>query len=527
MSVQREGVRRVLVTGATGYIGGRLVPELLDAGYEVRCLVRSPDKLRDETWHDAVEVVKGDVGDAESVRSAMAGIDAAYFLVHSMGSSADFAAHDRKAAAIFRDAAAGAGVKRIVYLGGLGRDDDPALSAHLLSRHEVGRVLAEGPVAVTELRAAVIIGSGSASFEMLRYLAEILPVMVTPRWVDNRCQPIAIKDVLSDLVAVLECPDAARRVLEIGGPDVLTYREMMHLYAEVAGLKRRVIVGVPILSPRLSSLWVGLVTPLPSGLARPLVESLINEVIVRDRPITDVLEVHPSPLREAIEMALRRVEDLGVSTRWSDADLPGRTPADAMPTDPDWAGGSLLCDSQTARTDSTPDDLFRAVERIGGERGWYVTPILWRIRGWADKLVGGVGMRRGRNHPDAMSVGDVVDFWRVEAVEPDQLIRLRAEMKLPGEAWLEWQIAPDEPRPGIQGAALTQRAIFYPRGLLGRVYWYCLVPFHALIFRRMADRIAASAGAEVAETVKGDPTQPGSQAADAVRTPASVGADAS
>ena len=520
MSVpQPDAPQTVLVTGATGYIGGRLVPELLDAGYRVRCLARSPDKLRDESWHDAVEVVKGDVGDADSVEAAMAGIDGAYFLVHSMGSSADFAAHDRKAAAIFRDAAAGAGVDRIVYLGGLGRDDDPALSAHLRSRHEVGRVLADGPVAVTELRAAVIIGSGSASFEMLRYLAEILPVMVTPKWVDNRCQPIAIRDVLYDLVAVLDCPEAADRVLEIGGPDVLTYREMMHLYADVAGLRRRLIMGVPILTPGLSSLWVGLVTPLPSGLARPLVESLINEVVVRDRAISDVLELHPTPLREAIEMALRRVEGLGVSSRWSDADLPGRTPADPMPTDPEWAGGSLLCDGQTARTDATPEALFRAVQRIGGDRGWFVTPLLWKVRGWADKLVGGVGMRRGRNHPDTMWVGDVVDFWRVEAVEPPHLIRLRAEMKLPGEAWLEWQIAPDEPRPGTRGAALTQRAIFYPRGLLGRLYWYCLVPFHALIFRRMADRIAASAGAEVAETVAGDPSDPGSDAADAVGTP--------
>lgn len=490
-------IRRVLMTGATGYIGGRLVPELLDAGYEVRCLVRNPDKLSDEEWCDQVEIVRGDVTDRASVVAAMDGMDAAYYLVHSMGASTDFSSKDREAASTFRDAAAEAELQRIVYLGGLGRDDDPKLSAHLQSRHEVGGVLADGPVPVTELRAAIIIGSGSASFEMLRYLVEILPVMICPRWVHNRCQPIGIGDVLFFLVAVLGTEEAAGRVLEIGGPDVLSYREMMLTYAEVAGLRRRRILPVPVLSPSLSSRWVGLVTPLPTGLARPLVESLINEVVVEDRPVTAVVPHEPLPFREALERALARVAELEVVTSWSDATLPGTSPADPMPSDPDWAGGSLLCDRQESTSEASPSDLFQTVQGIGGARGWYVTPILWGMRGFADKLIGGVGMRRGRRNPDVMWVGDAVDFWRVEAVEPTSLIRLRAEMKLPGEAWIEWRIEAEG-----SGSRLDQRAIFYPRGLLGRLYWYTLIPFHALIFKRMCHLIATAAE-ERAPTARG------------------------
>ncbi len=481
----------VLVTGATGYIGGRLVPELLDAGHQVRCLARTPSKLDDQEWRDRVEVVQGDVTDRESLDPALAEVDAATFLVHSMGGTAAFEEEDRKAAATFRDACADADVKRIVYLGGLGRDDDPKLSRHLQSRHEVGRVLADGPVPVTELRAAIIIGSGSASFEMLRYLVEVLPVMTTPKWVDNRCQPIAIRDVLGWLVGALANPDDTDdHVWEIGGPDVLTYREMMQAYAEAAGLPKRRIIVVPVLSPSLSSRWVGLVTPLPTGLARPLVESLINEVVVTDPPERSPLDRPPHDFAAAVDLALQRSADFQVTTRWSDASLSGRSPADPLPSDPDWAGGSLYADTQTGTTSASPENLFAVISGVGGDRGWYVTPFLWNARGWIDKLIGGVGMRRGRRHPDKLWVGDAVDFWRVEAVERDALVRLRAEMRLPGEAWIQWKITPEE---GGDGAQVEQQAIFYPRGLLGRLYWYLLVPFHGLIFARMLQRMTEAA----------------------------------
>lgn len=480
----------ILVTGATGYIGGRLVPALLADDHRIRCLVRSPAKLASAPWSEQVEIVEGSVTDEPALDRAMADVDVAFYLVHSMGGSPEFDKVDRAAARAFREAASRAGVRRIVYLGGLGRDDDPRLSRHLRSRHEVGEVLADGPVPVTELRAALIIGSGSASFEMLRYLVEVLPVMITPRWVDNLCQPIAIRDVVHQLVTAAQNSGTTSEVIEIGGPDRLTYRQMMQTYAAVAGLKPRVIVGVPFLTPKLSSLWVSLCTPLPASLARPLVESLINEVVVT-RP--SAAEPPPGVLtfRESVELAVERSADLQVATRWSDAGLPGHSPADPLPTDPDWAGGSVLIDEKTVLTDATPEALFKVASGIGGDRGWYVAPLLWSLRGWLDKLVGGVGMRRGRRHPDQLRVGDALDFWRVEALEPPSLIRLRAEMRLPGEAWLEWHIDSVGDR-----RRLTQRAIFYPRGLIGRAYWYCLLPFHGVIFGRLARRLSDTAGRE-------------------------------
>ena len=478
----------VLVTGATGYIGGRLVPELLRAGHRVRCLARTPSKLADVDWADRVTVVQGDIGDEDAVVEAMEGCDAAYFLVHSMGGDDDFASRDREHAAVFAGAAARVPtMERIVYLGGLGDDDDD-LSPHLASRHEVGRVLAAGPVPVTELRAAVIIGSGSASFEMLRNLVEVLPVMVTPRWVDTSVQPIAIRDILHALETVIDRDDAAGRIIQVGGPDVLTYREMMHAYADVAGLRRRRIIPVPVLTPWLSSLWVGLVTPLPPDLAAPLIESLVNEVVVTERAV-DLFEGHEQVgFRRSIELALRRVEDLDVGTRWSDASLPGTTPADPLPSDPDWSGGTAFVDSQAVTTDATPEQVFATLSGIGGSRGWFSADILWSVRGVADRLVGGPGMRRGRRDPDRLRVGDALDFWRVEDHRPPERLLLRAEMRLPGHAWLEWEID----RSGSE-TTLTQRAIFVPRGLLGRAYWYTMVPFHHLIFARMADQIVRRA----------------------------------
>ena len=489
----------VLVAGSTGYVGGRLVPELLAAGHSVRCLVRDPAKLGDAAWRDQVDVMRGDVTDPTSVRAALEGIDVVYYLVHSMGATADFEARDRAAARCVAQAASDAGTGRIVYLGGLGRDDDPMLSRHLGRRHEVGRVLAAGSTPVTELRAAVIIGSGSASFEMLRYLVEVLPVMVAPRWVDSRCQPIAIRDVLVSLVAAANDAAVGHRVVEIGGADVLTYRQMMQRYARLAGLSRRVIVPVPLLTPRLSSLWISLVTPLPADLARPLVDSLVMDVVVTRDPGPPFRSPEQNMgFDDAVRLALQRSATLQVATRWSDASLPGRTPADPLPTDASWAGGLLLADEQRVRTDATPDALFRTISGIGGDRGWYVTPLLWSIRGWIDKAVGGVGMRRGRRHPDDLWVGDSLDFWRVEAVEPDRLVRLRAEMRLPGDAWLEWRIVPDG-----SAVRLEQRALFAPKGLWGRLYWYGLLPFHGLIFGRLAARLVAAASAPVESTPVG------------------------
>lgn len=476
-----DGWMRTAVAGATGYIGSRLVPQLLDAGSEVVCLARTPGKLDDRPWRNAVEVRRCDVLDAEQLVTGLEGCDAAYYLVHSMGSNGDFAAADRAAAANFADAAEENRLRRIVYLGGLGSGDE--LSSHLDSRQEVGSVLASGSTPVTELRAAVVIGSGSVSFEMLRYLTEVLPIMTTPRWVETKCQPIAIRDVLSYLVATLEDLPGSR-IYEIGGPDVVSYHEMMQLYAEVAGLRRRVILPVPVLSPRLSSLWIGLVTPLPVGVARPLVDSLRNEVTVsagRAAPFP----VDPMPLRKAIEQALDLDDQLDVPSRWSDANA---SPARPLAGDPEWAGGTLLVDRQVVETRASPEDLFWAFSRIGGSVGYYTHDWAWRLRGLIDTLVGGVGLRRGRRHPEEVRLHDTVDFWRVSAVMPGEFMQLSAEMRLPGEAWLEWRV-----NEGSEGRQLEQTASFRPRGLAGRMYWYAMLPFQHLILERMARRISQAA----------------------------------
>jgi uncharacterized protein YbjT (DUF2867 family) len=480
----------VLVTGATGYVGGRLVDQLLEAGYRVRCLVRSPAKLAGAPWADRVEVVQGDV--LEGLGDAMVDAAAVYYLVHTIGASADWVERDRRAAEHVRDAAASAGVRRIVYLGGLGDGRNEQLSPHLASRHEVGRVLAAGSVPVTELRAAVIIGAGSASFEMLRYLVEVLPVMVTPRWVRTRCQPIAIRDVLRLLVGVLPAADAAGRVFEIGGPDVLSYQEMMDVYAEEAGLRRRWLIPVPVLTPGLSSHWVGLVTPLPRSLARPLVDSLVNEVTADTRAIRDLV---PGPLlsyREAVRAALGRLRAGSVPTAWSGAEIGGRAPAAPMPTDPGWSGGTVLADRRDRHVDAPPAAVYAVLNRLGGRRGWYWGEWLWAVRGFVDKLVGGVGMRRGRRDPNVLRVGDPLDFWRVEVLEPDARVRLHAEMKLPGEAWLEWRIDPDG-----DGSRVHQLARFHPRGLWGRAYWLSVAAFHRFVFTGLLAGIARDAEARV------------------------------
>ena len=500
---------KVAVIGATGYVGGRLVPELLAAGHEVRCLARNPDRLAGVDWRPYVEVATADVLDQRSLEEALAGIEAVYYLVHAMGHTGDFEHTDRVGADNTRKAAETAGLSRIVYLGGLGEDDPDELSPHLASRHEVGHVLAAGTVLVTELRAAVIIGSGSASFEMLRHLDEVLPVMICPRWVTKtKCQPIGIADVLHYLVAVVDAPDAAGQILEIGGPDVLTYRDMMDRYAAIAGLRRRLIIPVPLLTPRLSSHWVNLVTPLPYGLARPLVDRLINDVVVHpERDIRRLIDHEPHTLDEAIERALAVVGDLEIRTSWMDS-APSNTPASPMPQDPDWAGATIYQDIQEVTTTASPAALFATVAGIGGERGWYVAGPLWTLRGWLDKLTGGVGMRRGRRHPDLLRVGDALDFFRVEAYEPPELLRLRAEMKVPGEAWLEWRITDNGPR----SSQLRQLARFHPRGVAGRAYWWALLPIHKLISKQLAQRLADRAETPRSQSERDDHGAPPSKA---------------
>ena len=486
----RSELIRVGVIGATGYVGGRLVPALIDQGHAVRCISRNPDRMATVEWRSSVEVAEADVLDHESLETAFEDLDAVYYLVHAMGSSHDFAAADRDGARNTQRAAHTAGVSRIIYLGGLGADAEQPLSSHLSSRHEVGRVLADGPVPVTELQAAVIIGSGSASFEMLRHLVEVLPVMICPRWVTKtQCQPISIADVLHYLTHVLEVDTTVGEILEIGGPNVMTYGEMMQSYARCAGLRRRVIVPVPILTPRLSSHWVNLVTPLPIGLARPLVDSLINDVVVTpQRDVARHITHDTMSFEESVDNALAHIQDLTVSTSWMDSSS-SESPAAPMPQDPDWAGGTILEDVREVRSTASASDLFALVSGIGGERGWYFGDWLWAARGWVDKLIGGVGMRRGRRHPDQLRVGDALDFFRVEVCEPNRLLRLRAEMKLPGSAWLEWQIIEN----GDGSRTLRQLARFNPRGVAGRLYWWALLAPHALIFTKMSARLVAAA----------------------------------
>jgi uncharacterized protein YbjT (DUF2867 family) len=488
----RPGLR-CLVTGATGYIGGRLVPELLGAGHRVRCLARSPAKLRDYPWAGDAEVVRGDVTDAGSVAEALRGVDVAYYLVHALGTGHAFEETDRKAAGIFGEQARAAGVRRIVYLGGLTPAGVPRerLSPHLRSRAEVGDILLKSGVPTTVLRAAVIIGSGSASFEMLRYLTERLPVMITPSWVRTRIQPIGVRDVLRTLVGSARMPAEVNRTFDIGGPEILTYLEMMQRYAAVAELPRRLILPVPVLTPGLSSHWVGLVTPVPASIARPLTESLRHEVVCHEH---DIVRYVPDPpgrpfgFDEAVSLALQRVRDAQVTTRWSSASVPG-APSDPLPTDPDWAGGSLYTDQREQAVDAPPGALWRVIEGIGGENGWYSFPPAWALRGRLDRLVGGVGLRRGRRDAARLRVGDSLDFWRVEEIEPGRLLRLRAEMRLPGLAWLEMYA-----EPGAEGRSrYRQRALFHPHGLLGHAYWWSISPFHAVVFGGMARNIAKAA----------------------------------
>ena len=472
----------ILLTGATGYVGGRLLPLLVADGWRVRCLARQPEHLSARV-PAGVEVVQGDVLDAASLSAALQGVAAAFYLVHSMGATGDFETQDRLAAENFATAARAAGVQRIIYLGGLG-EDDPDLSAHLRSRHEVGDRLRAHGVPVIEFRASIIIGSGSLSYEMIRALVERLPVMIMPRWVRVTAQPIAIGDVLAYLRAALSLKVDVSVIVEIGGPDQVSYGELMREYAQQRGL-RRLMIPVPLLTPRLSSLWLGLVTPLYARVGRKLVDSLRYSTVVGDDSAQRLFAIRPVGVREAIARALRNEDSSFAQTRWSDA------LSAAMDKPRHWGGtrlGNRLVDSRSTQVAASPAEVFAAVERIGGATGWYYATWLWTLRGWLDLLMGGVGMRRGRRHPERLRVGDTLDCWRVEAIQPDQRLRLAAEMKLPGRAWLEFDVQSDG-----NGARLRQTATFDPLGLWGLAYWYGVWPLHQFVFAGMLRGLAQAA----------------------------------
>jgi uncharacterized protein YbjT (DUF2867 family)/uncharacterized protein YndB with AHSA1/START domain len=477
----------VLVTGATGYIGGRLVPHLLEAGYRVRCLVRDAKRLQGRSWSDQVEVVEADALHPETLPAAMTGVWGTYYLIHSLSDTKDYRERDIIVARNFGHAAKVAGVERIIYLGGLG-DPHTQLSVHLRSRQETGAALREAGVPVTEFRAAVIIGSGSLSFEMIRYLTERLPVMISPRWVYTRIQPIAIRDILSYLVDALKMPESAGRTIEVGGADVLTYGDMMKGYAQVRGL-RRLLIPVPVLTPRLSAHWVHWMTPVDAGIVYPLIEGLRNEVVVRDDMAKTLFpDIEPVGYDTAVRRALTSLELGQVETRWSDS--LASSVGDTAPVELTTEEG-LQIERRQQVVDAPPEDVFAVFSRLGGEQGWLYANWLWRLRGVADRLVGGPGLRRGRRDPQEVRVGDALDFWRVEAVEPGRLLRLRAEMKVPGQAWLQFEARPREDGKTL----LVQTAFLAPKGLLGFLYWYGLYPFHGVIFANMIDKLAERAQA--------------------------------
>lgn len=479
--------QRILVTGATGYVGGRLIPLILASGYRVRVLVRDADRLVGRAWRDQVEVAVGDVLDPATLPPALDGVDAAYYLIHSMSRHEDFAQRDLRAARTFAEAAAAQGVARIIYLGGLGTSGD-VLSEHLRSRQETGAALREAGIPVTEFRASILVGPGSVSFEMLRTLTERLPVMICPRWVSTRTQPIAIDDALAYLVAALETPESQGHIIEIGGRNVLTYKEMMLTYARLRGL-RRFIIPVPVLTPRLSSYWVHLVTPIPYAIAQPLIDGLSVEVIVTDDRARRLFpRIIPMDYETAVARALSNLEASDVETSWSDALASSQ--GDTRPFVFTLQEG-MLVERRQRVIDAPPATVYAEFAALGGRNGWRAFNRLWRLRGAADRLIGGVGFRRGRRHPAHLRVGDAVDFWRVEAVEPGHLVRLRAEMKVPGRAWLQFQAEPLE----ASRTRLVQTAYFAPRGLSGLLYWYLLYPIHGFIFSRLVRALAQGAAA--------------------------------
>lgn len=491
-------IGRVLVLGSTGYVGGRLVPLLLERGYAVRAAGRSIEKIRSRPWgeHPNLEPVEADVFSFSTLAKAVMDCDVVYYLVHSMTKGiGDFSDLDRKAAYNMVEAANAAGLKRIIYLSGLGEDlEEMPLSKHLKSRAEVGRILALGRAQCTTLRAAMILGSGSASFEILRYICERLPVMLTPQWVNTKSQPISIRNVLEYLIGCLENEETTGQILDIGGPDVLTYAELFKLYAEEASIRKPLLIPVPFMSPRLSSYWVNLTTPVPMGLVRPLVEGLRNEVICRDNRIRDMIPQEPVSCRVAIRRALQRTEHMAIDTHCFDVG-DACIPEWAAKEDAHYAGGTQKQISFAARLQGDIGHVWKIIERIGGERGWYYGDPLWRFRGWLDSLLAGPGLKRGRRDPDKARVGDALDFWRVVDVLEERRLLLRAEMRLPGEALLEFRLTPH----WENVIEMKMTASFMPKGLMGIAYWYGLYPLHMVMFANMIENITQAAGMHLYE----------------------------
>ncbi len=482
--------RKILVTGASGYVGGRLVRSLLEKKLDVRVFVRDRNKIARQPWESHVEITVGNASDFDATRKALTGIHTAYYLLHSINYSTRFDEIEAQMARTFAKAAQASGVQQIIYLGGIANDQKR--SKHLESRANTGRELASGTVPVMEIRAGIIIGSGSASFEMLRHLTHRLPIMTTPKWISNRTHPIAIRDILYYLSEAGKLKKPVSGIFDVGGPEVISYEEMMQIFAKLSGLRRRIIIKVPVLTPKLSSLWIGLVTPVPTTLARPLVGSLISEVVADPAKSLDAIIPPPPegllPLKQAIEFALSKTSGNEIETRWSDATGP-TAPWQKAQSDPTWAGETLYFDKRELITDASQKSVWEAIERIGGDTGWYGTGLLWWLRGLVDRLLGGVGLRRGRRDPEHLRTGDAVDFWRVENLVPGEELKLYAEMILPGKAWLEFKI--EEMSDGH--LRLIQQATFQPRGLGGQLYWFMVAPFHFLVFPTMLKNLIKSA----------------------------------
>ncbi len=495
-----DTVAIIAVAGSTGYIGGRLVPMLLDAGAEVRVLTRNRDKLRDVPWRGQVEIVEGSMEDADTARALCEGAETVYYLVHSMSgdrqSAGAFEKVERRCALNLSRASRDAGVKRLIYLSGLHPQGE--LSRHLASRTEVGEILLASGTPTAVLQAGLVIGSGSASFEMVRHLTDVLPVMPAPRWVLNKVQPIAIRDALHYLLGAARLPPETNRTFDIGGPEVLSYAEMMRRYADAAGLRRPLVVPLPVLTPWLAAQWVNLVTPVPRSLAVPLVESLQHDCVAREQDIAAHIPEPDgglTPYGRAVQLALHKIEADTVETTWATAHALS-APAEPLPSDPEWAGLTVFTDERSKTTDAPAARVWAVVEGIGGDNGYYSLPFAWAVRGWMDKAAGGVGLSRGRRSNQHLQLNDAVDWWRVETLEPGRLLRLRAEMIVPGRAWLEFEVSPVAPADGGSpegGSVFRQRAIFFPRGLSGRLYWLAVLPFHGIIFKDMANRITAAA----------------------------------